>query len=102
MRVPREWKDPLKDGRLIILSFFDDCVRRPTATTSMERNERVAAFVDTILIAHAEVGGKTEALCSEALARGKSVFALASEDNVHVIELGALPVDAEDPTDLIG
>ena len=102
MRVPREWKDPLKDGRLIILSFFDDCVRRPTATTSMERNERVAALVDTILIAHAEVGGKTEALCSEALARGKSVFALASEDNAHVIELGARPVAAEDPTDLIG
>ena len=102
MRVPREWKDPLKDGRLIILSFFDDCVRRPTATTSNARNEYVAELADSVLIAHAEKGGKTEALCREALTRGKSVFALASEDNVHVIELGALPVDAEDPTDLIG
>ena len=102
MRVPREWKDPLKDGRLIILSFFDDCVRRPTATTSTARNAYVAALADSILIAHAEKGGKTEALCREALSRGRPVFTLASEDNAHVVELGARPVDAENPVDLMG
>ena len=102
MRIQKDWKEPLEDGCLLILSFFDDCVRRPTATTSMERNERVAALVDTILIAHAEVGGKTEALCSEALARGKSVFALASDDNAHLINFGARHVDAENPVDLMG
>ena len=102
MRVPREWKDPLKDGRLIILSFFDDCVRRPTATTSTDRNVYVAELADSILIAHAEKGGKTEALCRESFTRGKPVFTLDSEDNAHVVELGARPADANNPMELIG
>ena len=102
MRVPREWKDPLKDGRLIVLSFFDDCVRRPTATTSTARNAYVAELADSVLIAHAEKGGKTEALCREALTRGKPVFALASDDNAHLINFGARHVDAENPVDLMG
>ena len=102
MRIQKDWKEPLEDGRLLILSFFEDRVRRPTASTAMERNERVAALVDTILIAHAEVGGKTETLCREALTRGKPVFALASDDNAHVVEIGARPVCAENPVDLIG
>ena len=102
MRIPAEWRGPLQDGRLLILSFFHDIIRRPTAVTSTERNERVAALVDTILIAYAEVGGKTEALCREALTRGKPGFSLASEDNAHVIELGARSLPADDPVELIG
>ncbi len=102
MRIPAEWREPLQDGRLMILSFFDDCVRRPTATTSTARNAYVAELADSILIAHAEVGGKTEALCREAFTRGKPVFALASEDNAHVIELGARSLPADDPVELIG
>ena len=102
LRIQKDWKEPLEDGRLLILSFFEDRVRRPTASTAMERNERVAALVDTILIAHAEKEGKTEALCREALTDGKPVFALASDDNAHLIELGARSLPADNPVDLIG
>lgn len=101
MRILKVWNPPLDDGRLMFLSFFDDRVRRPTAATATERNARVAALSDTILIAHAEIGGKTEALCREAIGDGKPVFALASSDNAHLVELGARPVDADDPVGLI-
>ena len=101
MRIPGDWKEPIGDGRLVILSFFDDRIRRPTAATAAERNARVAALVDAILIAHGETGGKTEALCREAIGDGKPVFALASDDNSHLFELGARPVDADDPEELI-
>lgn len=60
MRVPVEWKKPLIDGRLLLLSFFDDDVRRPTEKTSSQRNSIVAAFSDRLLITYAEPGGKTE------------------------------------------
>ena len=95
------WNSALNDGRLMFLSFFDDHVRRPTAATAAERNARVAALADIILIAHAESGGKTESLSKEALADGKPVFALASDDNTHLFELGARPVDADDLVVLI-
>ena len=37
MRIPRAWKDPLARGRLLLLSFFDDGVRRPTAAIAAKR-----------------------------------------------------------------
>ena len=101
MRIFKAWNSPLDDGRLMFLSFFDDRVRRPTATTAAERNARVAALADVILIAHAETGGKIEALCREAIGDGKPVFALASDDNSYLFELGARPVDADNPEVLI-
>ncbi|MDE2998541.1 MAG: hypothetical protein OXU79_05610 [Gemmatimonadota bacterium] len=101
MRILAVWKQPLNDGRLMFLSFFDDRVRRPTAATAAERNARVAALSDIILIAHAESGGKTEALCREATGAGKTVFALASDDNAHLFRIGARPVDADHPKVMI-
>ena len=55
----------------------------------------LAALADRILIAHAEKGGKTEALCKDALVAGKPVFAIDSPDNAHLVDLGIAPVQAE-------
>ena len=101
MRIPKGWQDPLAEGRLLILSFFDDRVRRATASTAVRRNACVAALADRILIAHAEMGGKIEALCKNALASGKPVFTLESVDNAHLMEPGARPVSADNPACLI-
>ena len=97
MRIPKGWKKPLAADRLLLLSFFDDTIRRPTAGIAAQRNAYVAALADRLLIAHAERGGKTEALCKDALAQGKPVFVLDSPDNAHLMELGAAPIEAEDP-----
>ena len=98
MRLPKSWKKPLADGRLLLLSFFDDKLRRPTAAIAAERNAYVAALASRLLIAHAEKGGKTEKLCKDALTQGKPVFALDSPDNVHLVELGAVPASVGDVT----
>ena len=100
MRIPRVWKNPLDEGRLLLLSFFDDTLRRPTADIAAKRNAYVAALADRLLIAHAEKGGKTEKLCKEALAQGKRVFVLDSPANAHLIALGAVPVPADNPSPL--
>ena len=95
MRIPQVWKNPLAEGRLLLLSFFDDIIRRPTADLAAQRNAHVAALANRILVAHAEQGGKTEKLCKDALAQGKPVFALDSPDNTHLLEFGAVAVRAE-------
>ena len=97
MRIPKGWEKPLAAGRLLLLSLFDDTIRRPTAAIAAQRNAYVAALADRLLIAHAERGGKTETLCKDALAQGKRVFALDSPDNAHLMELGAAPIAAKDP-----
>ncbi len=101
MRIPVDWKRPLAEGRLLLLSFFDDGVRRATADLAARRNAYVAALADRIFIAHAEKGSKTEGLCRDALASGKPVFTLDSPDNAHLVEIGAMPVRAEDPAPLV-
>ena len=101
MRMPKSWKKPLAEGRMLILSFFDGNIHRPTATIAARRNAYIATLADRILIAHAEPGGKTETLCKDALAQDKPVFALDSSDNAHLIEFGIIPISANDPEKLI-
>ena len=102
MRLPGAWSGPLDEGRLLVLSFFDDAVRRPTAAIAGRRNACVAALADRLLVAHAAPGGKTERLCRDALAAGKRVFTLESSDNAHLIARGAVPVSADDPAACLG
>ena len=101
MRIPKGWKKPLDEGRLLLLSSFDDNIRRPTTTIAARRNAYVATLANYLLIAHAEKGGKIEKLCKDALTEGKAVFALDSPDNAHLAELDITPVPAEDPSPLI-
>lgn len=95
MRVPKNWRAPLSDGRLLILSFFDDNIRRPTAAVVAKRNASIAAVCDRILVAHAQQNGKTEALCKQALTSRKPVLALDSPYNVHLMSLGASRISAD-------
>ena len=101
MRIPQGWKGPLGGGKMLILSFFDDKIRRPTSGLSDRRNACIATLADRILITHAEKGGKTEELCRDALAKGKPVFSLYSPDNAHLLEHGAVPISASDSASLI-
>ena len=101
MRIPKSWKKPLDEGRLLLLSFFDDNIRRPTATTAARRNACVVALADRLLVAYAEKDGKIEALCKDALTEGKRVFALDSVDNTHLVGGGVMPVRVDDLAPLI-
>ncbi|MBA2670200.1 MAG: DNA-processing protein DprA, partial [Gemmatimonadetes bacterium] len=57
MRLPREWRDAIRRGRLLILSPFADRQRRATVALAAERNRFVAALAERVLIAHAAPGG---------------------------------------------
>ena len=101
MRIPRPWRDPLAAGRLLLLSTFPGSILRPTAASASRRNTCVAALAHRILILHAAQGGKTEALCQQALAAVKPVYTLPSPHNAHLIALGAQPISPDDPTALL-
>jgi predicted Rossmann fold nucleotide-binding protein DprA/Smf involved in DNA uptake len=62
IRIPSAWRRPLKEGRLLVISSFDDLPRSPTRKSSRQRNELIAAMSDEVLILHAEPGGNIERL----------------------------------------
>ncbi len=89
MRVPRDWRAALDDGRLLILSPFPSTVRRPTAELSAQRNEIVADLGTQVFIAHAAPGGKTEAFARTLAANGKPLLTLDSPANGNLVRVGA-------------
>ena len=96
MRTPRAWKDPIAQGRLLVLSPFDDAQRRGTAKLAEARNEFVADLADALLIIHAAPGSKTEDLARKVIATGKPVLTLQSPHNSNLVELGARPATVGD------
>lgn len=78
MRVRKEFKKPLEEGRLLFLSPFDEKEKRMTEETALFRNRFVAALADKVFVAYAEPGGKTERFCGELAAWGKTLYNLKS------------------------
>lgn len=95
MRLPVEWKQPIEQGRLLLVSPFAERVRRPTRETAQQRNRFVAALADAVFVAHATPGGKTEAICREILSWPKPLYTLDSLHNSALIALGARPVSPQ-------
>jgi predicted Rossmann fold nucleotide-binding protein DprA/Smf involved in DNA uptake len=64
-RAPADWKKPLADGRLLILSCFKPTDRRVTEELASRRNEFVAALADEVWFAHITPGGRMEQLAKK-------------------------------------
>jgi predicted Rossmann fold nucleotide-binding protein DprA/Smf involved in DNA uptake len=75
MRLPREWRADIDNGRLLLLSAFPKKIRRPTAATADRRNQLVAALADEIAFFHITPGGKMDKLRVQAEGLGIPVTA---------------------------
>jgi len=95
-RVPPEFRQPLEEGRLLLLSPFADAVDRADEETSRQRNRFVAALADQIFAAYAAPNSNTEFFCREILSWGKPLYTLASDASENLLALGAKPVNPED------
>lgn len=67
-RIPPEWRQPLADGRLLILSGFSAGEKRITTELAIRRNEFVAALADELWFAHITPGGQMDKLAQAARA----------------------------------
>jgi predicted Rossmann fold nucleotide-binding protein DprA/Smf involved in DNA uptake len=92
MRIRTEYKKPIEEGRLLLLSPFKERQRRNTAETAMERNRFAAALADTIFVAHASPNSKMEQFCHEVLKLGKPLYTFESEANRSLINIGLKPL----------
>jgi predicted Rossmann fold nucleotide-binding protein DprA/Smf involved in DNA uptake len=92
MRIPKEWKKPLDEGRLLFLSPFPDNRRRSDIQMSLYRNRVVAALSEQIFMTYAAPSGKTEQFCREILAWHKPVYTFSHASNENLITLGARPL----------
>ena len=102
MRMPAEFKLPLDQGRLLLLSPFGDKQHRATAEMALYRNRFVAALADRIFVAYADPGGKTEHFCRDVIGWNKPLYTLDSQENANLLALGARPIRPESAAQLLG
>ena len=88
MRIKPEYKKPLDESRLLILSPFAEKEKRISSERALERNRFIAAIGDSIFIPYAAPNSKTEQLCKELLSWNKPVYTLQNESNVNLIAMG--------------
>ena len=102
MRIPREWRPAVDDGRLLVLSPFPATARRQTAELAAHRNDLVAELAQQVFIAHAAPGSKTEAFARKLAASCKPLLTLDSPANANLVEMEAEVFNpARNPTELI-
>ncbi len=93
MRVPAAWRAPIADGRILLVSPFDERQRRVTAELAEQRNRLVSKLAAAVLVLHAGPGSQTEALALRALVSGKPVFVAVSGRAERLMEAGARRAD---------
>lgn len=101
IRLPKEYKKPLIESRLLLLSPFSEKHRRITVETSNIRNEFVAALAEKVFAAYAAPGSKTMQFCRKILSKGKPLVTLKSDNNKKLLNLGAKPVNLADIENLL-
>jgi predicted Rossmann fold nucleotide-binding protein DprA/Smf involved in DNA uptake len=97
MRLAKNLKENIEKGRVLILSPFEENVKRPTAEASQRRNQFVGALAAAVFVAYADPGGKTEEFCKSVLRSGKPLYTFESQYNKAILDMGAEPVDAQAP-----
>jgi len=88
MRIKPEYRKPLEDGRLLILSPFSGKEKRISSDRAVRRNYFVAALATAIFIPYAAPKSTTEIFCHELLKWRKQVYTIDDEKNIHLIEEG--------------
>ncbi|MDQ1272734.1 MAG: hypothetical protein QG591_1364 [Planctomycetota bacterium] len=72
-RLEPELSDVLSEKRLLIITPFDEKVKRVTRETANQRNRFMAELADEIFVAYASQGGNIEKLITDISFKGKTI-----------------------------
>ncbi|MDO8971800.1 MAG: DNA-processing protein DprA [Saprospiraceae bacterium] len=89
LRMGKAAQKALAEGRLLVLSFFGDEVRRATSFEALLRNDMVAALAEAILVPHAVKNGKAWTAIRRALENGQKILTFEDEANTDLVASGA-------------
>jgi predicted Rossmann fold nucleotide-binding protein DprA/Smf involved in DNA uptake len=95
LRLGRDARRAVSENRLVVISPFEQSIRRTTAAQAMVRNDLVAALATVVWVPYAVPGGKTWSTVSRVLDRGQKVFTFEDKENSELIKLGAHPLTVD-------
>lgn len=87
-RLEPEIGRALREERLLIVTPFDESMRRASAGNAQKRNRLMADLADRVFVAHAAAGGNVEKLLRDCRRNGKPVATFDLKENQHLIKEG--------------
>ena len=79
-RLEPELSDVLSEKRLLIITPFDEKVKRVTRETANQRNRFMAELADEIFVAYASQGGNIEKLITDISFKGKTISSFKTDE----------------------
>lgn len=89
MRIPGQWKTPFAEKRLLILSPFDESLKRASVKLAEQRNHFVASLSDQLFVIHTQRGTETFNIAVDAIKTGKKTYTIQDKENQALIQAGA-------------
>ena len=94
MYFPPKYEAPMAAGRLLILCFFPDEVKRLSRQTALERNTLLATLANDVFVAYAHPGGQIEQICYQVIKKpGQKLYTLPSNHNQTLLQQGAKSIE---------
>ena len=79
MRIPKEWRKMIREGRLLLLSPFSESEKRLRKDLAMRRNLFAASVAEEILVGYAVKGSRTQELVKTIQLWNKKVTLIENE-----------------------
>jgi predicted Rossmann fold nucleotide-binding protein DprA/Smf involved in DNA uptake len=89
MRMPLEYRKPLEEARMLLVSPFTEKQRQASAEVAERRNLFVAALASQVFVSYAAPHSKTERLCRRIIDWKKPLFTFGGESNSNLTAIGA-------------
>ena len=90
---PVDCRPAVAEGRLVMVTPFEDSIRHITKETATTRNRLVGEMASSVVVAHAAPGSKMEVLCHEILAAGKPLYTFDHPGNAALLAAGAKSIE---------
>lgn len=101
LRLGTAVRGAVDEGRMLVLSCFDQSAGRSTVIQAIQRNNMVAALSSAVLVPYAAPGGKTWSTVLHALDQNRQVFTFDDDNNTELISAGAMPVTPSSIADAV-
>ena len=95
MRIPADYRSLFEQGRLLLLSPFNEKQRQASAEMAERRNQLVAALACHVFVTYAAPRSKTERLCRRIVQWEKPLFTFSGVGNNNLVEIGANALEGD-------
>jgi len=89
---PKEVLDAIDQKKLLVITQFDNSIKRVVQETAIKRNQLMIELADEVLIAYASPAGNLENIIQQYQNSDKKIFCFNVANNNAILKMGVKPL----------